>query len=210
MLLKNLLLILKTPANVFTLLALFLFILFLLHLKKIKITTTMLVYIGLMLALSFLLHQIRFFHMPQGGSITCGGMIPLLLITYRYGMEIGALTGFLYGLLNLLLDPFMLHPLQVIFDFPLPYMVLSLAALWKHHRFLSTALAFSARFLCHFISGIVFFDSYAPAGSNILLYSLSFNASYLLPEYIITFILLKIMPLNRLINAMDKTNLRRF
>ena len=60
--------------------------------------------------------------MPQGGSITCGAMLPLLFIAYRYGPGIGCLTGFLYGLINILQDPFILHPLQVLFDYPLPYM----------------------------------------------------------------------------------------
>ena len=135
-----------------------------------------------MLALTILLHQLRLYHMPQGGSITCGAMIPLLLITYRYGCGVGCLTGFLYGMINLLQDPYVLHPVQVLFDYPLPYMALGLAALLPSHRWLSTLAAFIGRFACHFISGAVFFASYAPIGENVWIYSLIYNATFLVPS----------------------------
>ena len=166
----------------------------------------MLVYTALMLALTIVLHQLRLYHMPQGGSITFGAMVPLLFIAYRYGSGVGCLAGFLYGMLNLLQDPFIVHPLQVLFDYPLPDMVLGLAALMPRHLYMSTALAFLCRFLCHFISGAVFFGSYAPEGTSPYLYALTFNATYLLPEFVICFVLLKILPVQKLIHAMDHAN----
>jgi thiamine transporter len=39
-----------------------------------------------------------------------------------------------------------------------------------------------ARFLCHFVSGVVFFASYAPEGWNPYLYSAAYNAAYLVPS----------------------------
>ncbi len=191
------------PTSLFTLLGVFLLILGFLYARRIKFTTSMLVYIALMLALTIILHQLRLYHMPQGGSITCGAMLPLLFISYRYGSGVGCLTGFLYGMLNLLQDPFIVHPLQVLFDYPLPYMFLGIAAAFPRHLYLSTALAFFGRFLCHFISGAVFFGSYAPAGTSPYLYSLTFNATYLVPEFMICFLLLKILPVHKLIHAMD-------
>ena len=194
------------PTSLFTLLGVLLLILLFLYARRIKFTTSMLVYIALMLALTILLHQLRLYHMPQGGSITCGAMIPLLLISYRYGSGVGCLTGFLYGMFNLIQDPFIVHPLQVLFDYPLPYMVLGIAAAIPRHMYLGTAAAFLARFLCHFISGAVFFGSYAPAGTSPYLYSLTFNATYLLPEFIICFVLLKVLPVHRLLHAMDRSS----
>jgi thiamine transporter len=192
------------PACFFTLIAVLLFILGGLYIQHVKLTTRTLVYIALMLALSLILHQLRLYHMPQGGSITCGAMVPLLFISYRYGPGIGCLSGFLYGIINMMQDPFFLHPLQILFDYPLPYMVLGLAAILPAHRFISTALAFAARFACHFISGAVFFGSYAPAGTSPYFYSLAFNASYLLPEFLICFFLLKILPVRRILAAMER------
>ena len=198
--------LLAHPASLFALLGVLLLITLFLRLRHIRMTTTMLVYIGLMLAVTILLHQLKLYHMPQGGSITCGAMLPLLFIAYRYGPGIGCLTGFLYGLINILQDPFILHPLQVLFDYPLPYMMLGLAALWPSHRYLSTLLAFFGRYLCHFISGAVFFGSYAPEGTSPYLYSLVFNATYLLPEFLICFLLLKLLPVTRLLRAMDRSS----
>ena len=200
---QNLAILLAQPLSLFTLLAVLLLTLLGLYLRHLRFTTRMLVYIALMLALTILLHQLSIYRMPQGGSITFGAMLPLLLIAYRYGSGIGALIGFLYGMINLLQNPYILHPLQVLFDYPLPYMVLGLAALFEQHRYISTALAFAARFACHFISGVVFFGSYAPAGTPVWLYSLTFNATYLIPEFLICFLLLRFLPITRLVHAMD-------
>ena len=197
------------PTSLFALLAVLILILGYLQMRRIHFTTHMLINVALMLALTIVLHQLRIFHMPQGGSVTIGGMIPLLFLTYRYGAGIGCLAGFLYGMMNLMQDAFILHPLQVLFDYPLPYMALSLAALFPAHRMASTALAFLARFFCHIVSGVVFFASYAPAGTSPLVYSLTFNATYLVPECIICFALLKVLPVERLMAAMDRQTLPR-
>ena len=200
--------ILSSPSVSFAILGVFILICFSIYISKIKFTAGMLVYISLMLAFSVILQQLRIYHFPQGGSVTLGSMIPLLLLSYRYGISTGALAGFLYGLIAILQDPFILHPIQVLFDYPLPYMSLGLAALIPAHKFLSTAIAFLSRFACHFISGVVFFSSYAPEGMSPIIYSLTANSTYFLPESIICFIILKILPLERLLNFMDrnKTN----
>lgn len=173
-----------------------------LYTKHIKMSTRTLIDIALMLALTIVLHQIRLFHMPQGGSVTLGAMVPLLLLSYRYGPGIGALAGFLYGLINIIQDPFIVHPVQVLFDYPLPYMAMGLAGLWREHIYRGTALAFLSRFCCHLISGVVFFASYAPAGMSPFVYSFVFNASYLIPEFLICCIILRLLPIKRLLAAM--------
>ena len=157
-----------------------------------------------MLALSILLHQFRLYHLPQGGSVTLGSLIPLLFISFRYGAGIGAFAGFLSGLIMLLQDPFILHPIQVLFDYPLPYMAVGLAGIFKEKIFLGTILAFVGKFICHFISGVVFFASYAPEGTSPVIYSLVTNASYIVPELIISLVLLKVLPVKRLLAAMDR------
>lgn len=196
--------IISKPNASFTLLGVFILICFSMYMSKIKLTTKMLVYISLMLAFAIILQQLRIYHFPQGGNVTLGSMIPILLLSYRYGVSTGALTGFLFGLIDILLDPFILHPIQVLFDYPLPYMSLGLAALIPAHKFISTLIAFTARFICHFISGVVFFAEYAPEGMSPIIYSLTANASYFIPECIICFIILKLMPIDRLLKFMDK------
>lgn len=203
-LLQNISAILEHPASLIALIAVLFAILSHLYFRRVRLTTPMIVTIALMLAMTVILHQFRLYHMPQGGSVTLGAMVPLLFVSYRYGVGTGCLAGFLYGIFNMMQDPYLLHPVQVLFDYPLPYMALAIAAAVPGRIFAGAALAFAARFACHFISGAVFFGSYAPEGMSPYLYSLVFNATYLVPEAVICFILLRVLPVPRLLAAMDR------
>ena len=192
------------PASGFALLGLLLLIGGGLYMRRIHLTTHTLVHIALMLAISIILHQLRLFHLPQGGSITAGAMLPLLLIAYRYGPGIGALTGFMYGMINIFQDPFILHPVQVLFDYPLPFMAMGIAGAFKKHIYCGAALAFAGRFLCHFISGVVFFGSYAPAGTSLIVYSLAVNAPFMMTEFLICCLIMKFLPMKNILSAMQE------
>jgi thiamine transporter len=50
-----------------------------------------------------------------------------------------------------------------------------------------------ARFLCHFVSGVAFFDSYAPEGWNPYLYSAAYNAGYLVPSLVIALVVVAVL-----------------
>ena len=206
--LENLMTVLVTPTSSFALLGIFLLIVFGLYARRVKLTTPILVNISLMLALALILSQFRLYHFPQGGSVTLGAMVPLLIISFRYGAGVGALAGFVFGLIQIIQDPFILHPLQVLFDYPLPYMALGLAGFFPQRLILATVLAFAAKFACHFISGVVFFASYAPEGMAPVIYSLTVNASMILPELLICCVILKVLPVSRLLAAMDKNSPR--
>ena len=198
--------ILDQPTSIFALAALVALIFAFVYIKKIKLNTRMITHIGLMLALTVILHNLRLYHMPQGGSITLGGMIPLLLIAFRYGPVVGYLAGFIYGLMNLIQDPYILHPIQVLFDYPLPYMAIGMAGYFKERFFLGAIVASCGRFLCHFISGAVFFASYAPPGTSPYWYSLVFNATYLVPELCICLVILRVLPVKRILFQMKNQN----
>ena len=188
--------LLTSPTSVLALLGVLALILGMLRVRRIEFSIHLIVNIAL-------------YHMPQGGSITLGGMVPLLLLAYRYGPGIGALGGFLFGLINMIQDPYILHPVQVLFDYPLPYMAMGLAGLFPQRILPGTALAFFTRLICHVISGVVFFASFAPAGQSPLVYSLIFNGTYLVPEFIICAVILRLLPLERLLVAMDPQSPRR-
>ncbi len=201
--------LLTSPTSVLALLGVLALILGMLRVRRIEFSIHLIVNIALMLGLAIILHQVRLYHMPQGGSITLGGMVPLLLLAYRYGPGVGALGGFLFGLINMIQDPYILHPVQVLFDYPLPYMAMGLAGLFPQRILPGTALAFFTRLICHVISGVVFFASFAPAGQSPLVYSLVFNGTYLVPEFIICTVILRLLPLDRLLAAMDPQSPRR-
>ena len=190
--------ILSRPAVCLALLGVLVIVIGLVRMRHEKMSTATLEQTSLLLALAVVLEQLRIFHMPQGGSITVGSMVPLLLIGYRFGVGTGMLAGFAYGMINMIQDPFILHPVQVLFDYPLPFMAMGLAGLSRQHFYLSTGLAFLTRFGCHFISGVVFFGSYAPEGMSPVWYSLVANATYLMPEMLICCVILKVLPVKKI------------
>jgi thiamine transporter len=150
---------------------------------------------ALAVALAFVLGLITVFRMPFGGSISLE-MVPLILLALRQGPWVGIVAGAAYGLLDLAIEPVALHPVQVIFDYPLAFGVLGLAGLFQptvRGAILGTIVAVLARFLCHFVSGIVFFASYAPEGWNVYLYSAAYNAAYLVPSLIIALVVVTVL-----------------
>ena len=150
---------------------------------------------ALAVALAFVLGLITVFRMPFGGSISLE-MVPLILLALRQGPWVGIVAGAAYGLLDLAIEPVALHPVQVIFDYPLAFGVLGLAGLFQptvRGAILGTTVAVLARFLCHFVSGVVFFASYAPEGWNVYLYSAAYNAAYLVPSLIVALIAVTVL-----------------
>jgi thiamine transporter len=150
---------------------------------------------ALAIALAFVLGLITLFRMPLGGSISLE-MVPLILLAVRQGWKVGVLAGAAYGLLNLAVSPIILHPIQVLFDYPLPFAALGLAGLFNptvRGAIVGTVVAVLARFAFHFVSGVAFFASYAPEGWNPLIYSVVYNAAYLIPSLIVALIAVPIL-----------------
>ncbi len=194
--------ILAQPTVILALMGVLAMIFGMIRIRREKMDTSVLINSALLLALAVVLEQLRIFHMPQGGSVTAGAMVPLLLIAYRFGVGTGVLAGFAYGMINMLQEPFILHPVQVLFDYPLPFMAMGLAGISRQHIYWGTGLAFLARFVCHFISGVVFFGSYAPEGMSPVWYSLVFNITYLVPEMLICCLIFKVLPVKKLTEHM--------
>lgn len=202
---KNLTEISAHPTSIFALIALVIFILFIIKVRKIKFNTHLITQIGIALALATILKMFRLYHFPQGGSVTLGSMVPILLMAFLYGPEVGYLTGFLYGIITLILDPYILQPVQVLFDYPLPFMALGLAGYFKNHKLIGTTVAVFGRFICHFISGVIFFGSFAPKGMSPAIYSLLTNGLFMLGEGIICLVIIGVLPIKNLEAILNKS-----
>lgn len=170
--------------------------------KSLKFDSKLVARIGLAIALAFILDMIKIYSLPNGGgSISLGSMIPILLISFVYGPSIGLFTGFLFGIFKLILDPYILNPIQVLFDYPLPFMAVGVAGFFNN-KYLGATVGMILRFLSHFISGVVFFGSYAPEGMSPIIYSLSVNGLAVGGELLICLILLAFLPIERLIKTL--------
>jgi thiamine transporter len=103
------------------------------------------------------------------------------------------LTGTVFGLVQMALAGWVYNPFGMILDYPLAFGVLGLAALFRKYPIAGVVVALSARFLSHFLSGILFFWMYAPEGMNSIIYSAIYNGSYMLPEMVISGILVYLL-----------------
>ena len=155
-------------------------------------------------ALVAVLSNIRIYKLPQGGSITAGSMVPIFYIALRWGTRWGILAGVLAGIVNYLLEPFFVHPIQWVLDYPVAFGALGLAGLLGRIPAAGIVLGGAGRWLAHFISGVVYFASYAPKGVSPWVYSAVYNGSYMLPEVIISIVItmLLLRSLRRLQPAM--------
>lgn len=195
---KNLGEIFKHPTSLAALLAVIILVVVAIKVKKVKLNTYMIAQIGIALALATVLKIFKIYHLPQGGSVTFGSMIPILLMALFYGPEVGFLTGFIYGIITLIMDPYILHPVQVLFDYPLPFMALGLAGYFRDKKIVATIVAVFGRFICHFISGVVFFGSYAPKGQSPMLYSFLSNGVFMGVEGAICVVIMALLPVKQL------------
>jgi thiamine transporter len=160
----------------------------------VRIETKILTEVIAMVALAGVLHFVSgfvpFLQMPEGGRVTLAAMVPIFFVALRRGPRIGLLAGIALGLVVLVEEPFIYHPVQVLLDYPLAFGALGLAGFFRKLPIAGVAVGVAGRFLCHFVSGVVFFGTYAPAGMSPALYSAVYNAYYLVPEFIISAIVM--------------------
>ena len=160
-------------------------------------TALMIVEAGLMIALAQVLSYIKVFEAPYGGSITAGSMIPILIFAVRWGLGPGLLAGTAYGILQFIFGPkYSMHIISILFDYVVAFGLLGLAGLFKSSLkgvLGGTFLGIFGRFVCHVISGVVIWASYAPKGTSPLVYSILYNGSYLLPELIFSMIIVALL-----------------
>ena len=156
--------------------------------SKQKWTPHMMANAAICMALSFVLSYIRLFKMPQGGSITPASLLPILAFAYYHGCVPGMVTGIAYGFLQMIQDPWIVGAVQAVLDYPLAFgCIVCAGAIGQLQRkygwnelvcWLAAVLTTGAgRFVCHVLSGVVFFAEYAEgSGMSPMVYSLSYNS----------------------------------
>ena len=161
------------------------------------------------IAISFILSLIKLYRMPQGGSVTPASMLPLVAFAVACGPVQGALVGCAYGLLGLIQDPYIIHPVQMLVDYPLASGALALGGLVcylpirKEFRLpVAVALGSVGKYLMAVLSGTVFFAEYAPVGQSALIYSLTYNIAYLGPDTVICVLIAMLPGIYRIVDLL--------
>lgn len=161
--------------------------------KKAAFTTRQLVYSAVAIALAVVCSMIKLFEMPMGGSVTLLSMLFIVLIGYWYGPYVGIMTAVAYGLVQFVTEPIFYTIPQMLLDYPLAFGALGVAGFFHKRKWglqIGYVTGVLGRFVFSTLSGIVFFGAYAPAGMSPILYSIGYQASYLLPEMVVTLCIL--------------------
>ena len=173
--------------------------------------------IGIFAALGFVFDELQgvFFGsvFPNGGSIGFA-MIAVLIVAYRRGFLPGILTGLVMGLFDIATKAYVIHPLQVLFDYILPYTVVGLAGLLKPlfdksnkkgEKILwlisGAIIGGLLKFASHYLAGVLYwadpeYFAWNLNQMNPYLYCFVYNIAFIGPSIVITAGLLVVLYLS--------------
>ena len=180
---------------------------------------------AILIALGTVLSLIKI-DLPFGGGVTICSMLPLVIISFRYGWKWGGLAGFVYSVIQLMLG---LDNVQyassavmaagiIVLDYILPYTVIGFASLFggkpsntRKALVLGIIVSFVLRLVCHVITGAWIWGEWMPeefmnmAMTSPWIYSILYNGWYMLAEIVLTVIVAMAIynPLKRFIHGED-------
>jgi thiamine transporter len=170
--------------------------------EKKKITTVQLVESALMIAIATVCSMVKI-DLPFGGGVTILSMLPIILISHRYGWKWGVLVAFVYSVGQMLLGldnvayatSFWMGAGIVMLDYVIAYTVIGLSGIFGQKRqsvAIGIAVTFTLRFLCHYMTGVWIWGEWMPEefmGMKMLspwIYSALYNGWYMLFELVAT------------------------
>ena len=136
----------------------------------------------------------------QGGSVTLASMVPVITVGILLGTKWGLFASVAYALLQMMFgfyppptQTFFNFALVVLLDYIFAFGVLGLSGFFykmlgkKYFAIpISAFIVTLLRYICHIFSGILIWGVYAGEGQSVLIYSLLYNGSYMIPEIIIS------------------------
>lgn len=168
---------------------------------KKQISTKVLVFSAVAMALGAVTSMVKLIDMPMGGSVTLCSMLFVCLIGYLFGLRAGLTGAAAYGFLQLAIDPYIISVPQMITDYLFAFGALGLSGVFtgrKNDLVKGYLLGVLGRYFFSFLSGMIFFGSNGAAyHMSAAVYSLAYNGSYLGPEALITVIILTLPPVKK-------------
>ncbi|MDK2933811.1 MAG: thiamine transporter [Clostridiales bacterium] len=117
------------------------------------------------------------------------------------------IAGVAYGFLQLIQDPFVVHWAQLFLDYPLAFGAMGLAGLYRRNLSVGVLVGGTGRFIMHFLSGFIFFGSYAPEGMNVILYSLMVNGMVIGTDVLICVVISLLPGFNHAVATVRQTSM---
>ena len=153
------------------------------------------------MALAMVTSMVKLIDMPMGGSVTLCSMFFVCLIGYIYGLRTGLMAAIAYGFFFFFVDPYIISIPQMFTDYIFGFGALGLSGIFSGKKngmligYLAGALG---RYFFTFLSGMIFFGSNGAAyHMSAPVYSLAYNGAYLVPEAVITVIIILMPPVNK-------------
>lgn len=168
---------------------------------KKKIGTKQLVFSAMAMALAMVTSMVKLIDMPMGGSVTLFSMLFICLVGYLFGFRTGLTAAIAYGFLQLIVEPYIISIPQMLVDYIFAFGALGLSGIFsgkKHGLIRGYLLGVLGRYFFTFLSGMIFFGSYASSyNMTAPVYSLVYNGAYLGLEALITVIVLLLPPVSK-------------
>ena len=144
-----------------------------------KFGTRQLVFSAMAMALGMVTSMIKVVDMPMGGSVTLFSMFFICLVGYWYGLRGGLMTAAAYGILQLIVDPYVISIPQMLTDYIFAFGALGLSGIFsksKNGLIKGYLAGVMGRYFFTVLSGMIFFANYASGyDMPVLLYSLVYN-----------------------------------
>ena len=145
-----------------------------------------LTYGAICVALAFALSYIKFFSLPQGGSVTFASMLPIILYSYMFGTRKGLVVGVVYGMLQFIQSPQFYQPMQALLDYPIAFGALGVAGIARKIPYIKgkmlaefavgATVAIVLRYFSHVVSGYYVFSSWKMEGYTAVSWAFVYNA----------------------------------
>ena len=167
--------------------------------KKESVTTKQIVFSAMAIALATVVVMvIKLPSLPNGGSVTLFSMLLVTLVGYWYGPVTGIIAAVAFGILQFITGPYVVHPIQVVIDYPLAFGALGLSGFFsgkKNGLLKGYIVGVLGRFFFASVSGLIFYTVYVESLSENMIAiwgSLVYNMTYILPEALITVMLISV------------------
>lgn len=169
--------------------------------SKKKFSAKQLTFSAMAIALAMVTSMLKLGDLPFGGSITLCSMLFIVLIGNWYGLGVGLTSALAYGILQLVIDPYIVSLPQMLIDYLFAFGALGLAGVFwksKHGLIKGYLLGVFGRFVFATLSGYIFFPTFMPEYFNSpIIYSICYNAAYIVPEAILTLIIIALPPVRK-------------
>ena len=174
--------------------------------KRLPVTTV--TFAGASIALAYVLSFIKIYPMPWGGAVTLLSMFFVAYVGYLFGPGVGFAAAFVYSILQFIQDggSYMLSPFQVCCDYFLAFTALGASGFFRNKKnglVIGYVFAVILRGLFHTVGGYLYWMDYMPENfpsSLAVIYPFAYNYAYLIPEMILTVIVILLPPVKKALN----------